>query len=434
MTARAAIRTRHVMLAVFSVVVLAGLIPSRAARADTPLSTKLDPAVTTRGALVTVTGQSLPPDALVQLDTLPVVPALSTSPDGGTLSFWVPSTIETDAGPAPLSLGVHAVHVLGRGPGKVDAPFALPSTGRLTIVGETSDELKLSAVIPDVLFQDSPEGVTLLGEGFSPVGEDHALVIDGRDVRVCWSQCDDGVRGTVDPSGREIVFSGLDLAAGVHKVQLRRGSMLARAALTLTVARCDAVWIKIGAGVIVAALFAVLIVAAWGVSRNITYSVGKKPYGFLARLFIDPETDTYSLGRLQFFLWSAVASFGWTYLVLVQAYVQRRFDTPDVPSSLPGIIAISAGTSVTALGIKNVKGPEGAGSVDPGWGDFLTTGGIVAPEKFQFLLWTVLGVAAFTFAVLETDVGHMTALPNIPHNLLYLMGVSSFGFLGGKLA
>jgi hypothetical protein len=90
MTARAAIRRLHVMLALFSVVVLAGLIPSRAARAGTPLSTKLDPAVTTRGALVTVTGQSLPPDALVQLDTLPVVPALSTSPDGGTLSFWVP--------------------------------------------------------------------------------------------------------------------------------------------------------------------------------------------------------------------------------------------------------------------------------------------------------------------------------------------------------
>ncbi len=162
--------------------------------------------------------------------------------------------------------------------------------------------------------------------------------------------------------------------------------------------------------------------------------MGKRQYGFLAQLFIDPETDTYSLGRLQFFLWSAAASFGWTYLVLVQAYVQRCFDTPDLPSSLPGIIAISVGTSVTALGIKNVKGPEGAGSMEPGWGDFLTTGGVVAPEKFQFLLWTVLGVAAFIFAALETDVGHMTALPKIPENLLYLMGVHSMFSLAESFA
>ena len=87
-----------------------------------------------------------------------------------------------------------------------------------------------------------------------------------------------------------------------------------------------------------------------------------------------------------------------------------------------------------AAGINGARGPKGAGEERPSLADLITTGAVVAPERFQFLIWTILGALAFLFLVLFSDPATIRDLPKIPEGFLYLMGVSSFGYLGGRLA
>jgi len=164
------------------------------------------------------------------------------------------------------------------------------------------------------------------------------------------------------------------------------------------------------------------------------HAVGSKQYSGLAALFIDPETDTYSLSKFQFYVWTAAAIFGYIYLALSQSLVQGIAVFPEIPDNLPGIIFISAATTVIATGATAAKGPKGAGDIHPSSADFISAGGVVAPERFQFFVWTLLGVIGFIFFVVTSDPGTIKSLPAVPSSFLQLMGISSLGYLGGKLA
>jgi hypothetical protein len=107
---------------------------------------------------------------------------------------------------------------------------------------------------------------------------------------------------------------------------------------------------------------------------------------------------------------------------------------PDVPATLPGIIAVAAGTAVGSQIISSAKGSKGAGEQQPNLSDFITSGGVVAPDRLQMFLWTLIGVGAFFVAVLEQGPGTISELPSVPERLLFLMGISSAGYLGGKIA
>jgi hypothetical protein len=158
----------------------------------------------------------------------------------------------------------------------------------------------------------------------------------------------------------------------------------------------------------------------------------RQGYATLAYLFIEPQSNTYSLSRLQLLLWTAGTVIGYTYLAASQFLVQWTWVLPDVPEGLPTLLGISAGTTAFAVGAE-ARGSKGAGPVHPGLGDFITTGGVFAPERLQFFLWTVLGVGGFVSATLAQDPARVTDLPKIPDNFIPLMGVSSLGYLAGKV-
>jgi hypothetical protein len=164
------------------------------------------------------------------------------------------------------------------------------------------------------------------------------------------------------------------------------------------------------------------------------YAVGDKKYGVLAAFFLDKETDTYSLSKFQFYLWTSVSVFGYVYLALVESLVQGKAVFPEIPENLPGIILISAATTAVATGITTAKGPKGAGDIHPSFGDFVSAGGMVVSERFQFFIWTMLGAVTFLFFTLSSDPATLHDLPKIPDSFLQIMGVSSLGYLGGKLA
>jgi hypothetical protein len=163
-----------------------------------------------------------------------------------------------------------------------------------------------------------------------------------------------------------------------------------------------------------------------------TYHPVDKWYDPIAYLFIEPESNTYSISRLQLILWTAAAIVAYIYLAASQSLVQWRWQLADVPEGLPTLLGLSVGTTALAIGATEARGGKGAGPIHPGLGDFITTGGVLAPERLQFFLWTIIGVFGFVTATLAQDPATVTQLPKVPDNFLPLMGVSAGGYLAGK--
>jgi hypothetical protein len=167
--------------------------------------------------------------------------------------------------------------------------------------------------------------------------------------------------------------------------------------------------------------------------KNVEHAVDDKSY-FLSALFLDKQTNTYSLSQCQFYAWTGAAVLGYIYLATAKSLIQNSLTFPDIPTGLPGILLASAGTGVLAAGITSSKGGKGAGDVHPSLSDFITTGGVVAAERLQFVVWTIVGVVTFVRLVFLSDPATVDDLPKIPDNFLQLMAISSAGYLGGKLA
>jgi len=183
---------------------------------------------------------------------------------------------------------------------------------------------------------------------------------------------------------------------------------------------------------VIALLLAVLPLGLLRSVKGGGYTIAKEEYK-LRLLFLDPETNSYSLSKLQFYLWTVASLFSYAYLFISRVHVQNMI-WPDVPPNLPGVIAIAAGTTVSSVLVTASKGSKGAGPAQPGFADFITSGGVVAPDRVQMLLWTLFGVGAFIATTLAQSPAEIQTLPTIPDNFLYLMGLSSAGYLGGKLA
>lgn len=177
----------------------------------------------------------------------------------------------------------------------------------------------------------------------------------------------------------------------------------------------------------------VLVVYLFSRQKAAEYKAFGRRYATLTWLFIDPETNTYSLNRFQLILWVAAAAMAYVYLAASQFLIQWRWELPPVPEGLPALLGISVGTAALAVGAAGARGGKGAGAVHPGLGDFITTGGVLAPERLQFFLWTILGVVGFISATLAQDPATVTELPKVPENFIPLMGISSLGYLAGKV-
>jgi hypothetical protein len=153
----------------------------------------------------------------------------------------------------------------------------------------------------------------------------------------------------------------------------------------------------------------------------------------LMAFFLDRQTNSFSLSKFQVIAWTVVAVFSYVYLFLCHIFIQWTFTFPPVPDGLPTLLGLSAGTTVFALGITANRGSKGAGPIHPSLADFVSTGGLVAGERFQYFVWTLVGCLGFLAIILRTDPASLTELPSIPATFLTLMGVSSAGYLAGKL-
>ncbi len=265
---------------------------------------------------------------------------------------------------------------------------------------------------------------------------DNAIWINGVRQRVTWDEpCtsnppkDGGIRGDVI-SGNEVRLCYVPVPPN--------GQLLVAAGIGDTMSEIRAFrvfnWGTAPVAILAGAIALVLALLPLLLLRFVrkSYRIGGKNYR-LRMLFLDPETDTYSLSKFQFYDWTVAAIFAYAYLYISRVHVQLG-SWPDVPATLPGIIVVAAGTAVGSQLVTSAKGSKGAGEENPSIADFITSGGVVAPDRLQMFLWTIVGVGAFLYAVLQQAPGVISELPTVPERLLVLMGISSAGYLGGKMA
>jgi hypothetical protein len=154
----------------------------------------------------------------------------------------------------------------------------------------------------------------------------------------------------------------------------------------------------------------------------------------VSALFLDRETATYSLSKFQFYLWTAASVIGYLYLEASTCIVQGMWKFIDIPSNLPSIVFISATTGALAQFATVQRGPKGAGEEHPSLADFVSVGGVMSPDRVQFFIWTIIGALVFLGLVFQQDPASISSLPTVPDGFLQLMGISSLGYLSGKVA
>ena len=379
--------------------------------------------------------------AIVPLDlplgtyAVALVPATLTSSADLTLIPSLMVTVASSSDQRPVLLGVMPT-VSYPPQGDQIAPIPEGSLGPEP-VGRGAHGSAGSNACQDTNPQPATISLLLTGSNFSRAGSDNRILWKGCEMPVCW-KCDQSgqcaasmVIGTVDRSGREIQLRNISIASfsGISTIAVSVGSDTSETK-TITISRAakdDPRWGAIVALLVIGVLL-FLILANAPKAR-----VGGTLKGLWTRLMIDPETQTYSLSKFQFFLWTAAAVLAYLEFFLARYLVQGRCEFPAIPPNLPSLLAVSAGTTVAASGIGSAIGSKGAGREEAGWSDLLTIGGVVVPERVQFVVWTIVGVVTFLSAALLADPAAVQNLPGVPEEFLLLMGVSSAGYLGGKL-
>ncbi len=242
---------------------------------------------------------------------------------------------------------------------------------------------------------------------------------------------------TISPDRQQLLFTFKDISvlsglAGKRKFAVSVGGVNSNAA-DVTFSPVSDNTPRYWALAILAGIFLIIyLILREGEKDDLHASKGSGYY--LSALFLDKQTNTYSLSQCQFYAWTSASILGYIYLAVAKSMIQGSMAFPDIPAGLPGILLASAGTTVLAAGISNSKGNKGAGEIHPSLADFIAAGGVVAAERLQFVVWTIVGVVTFVRLVFLSDPSTIDGLPQIPTGFLQLMGISSAGYLGGKLA
>jgi len=388
---------------------------------------------------ITVANSPKVTEGTIQLKGPRSIPPQTVPVKNGTLEYTVPGD---------LPLGQYSVTVkLGN--------LLFSACDSLRVATALNWEPKLSPFEPNATYKTETVRITddksqsrsletvslaLRGSGFIiDTPEDNQILINDEVQQVKWMNGTDLPEAAKPPQnwilGRITSPERIDLyrvpvpADGIMLIAVKQGDKITDKQ-RFTIYRWSKFQVAMASAVI--AIVLALIVLAL-IHIFVRSQPRESDYNALKVLFLDPETATYSLSKLQFYAWTAAAIFGYSYLAISKMLVQG-LPWPDIPGGLPGIISIGAGTSVGAQLVTNIRGPKGAGSEHPGLGDFVTSGGVAAADRVQMLVWTILGVGFFCISALKYSPGAILELDPIPGGMLTMMGLSAAGYLGGKFA
>jgi len=187
-------------------------------------------------------------------------------------------------------------------------------------------------------------------------------------------------------------------------------------------------WMYLGALGIVALLSLIVFVLV-----RFVYKVpeGQQRFNFVKMLLLEQANQTYSLSRAQFLAWLLVIVFSYLFLFFAHGFIEGDWFFPNIGNAVYAFF-ISLGTLVISQGTSMVQGPKGAGELHPSLADLVVHGGVLALDRVQQLIWTAIALGMFVYITISTY-ATASALPEIPMQLIVLMGLSSAGYLGGKM-
>jgi hypothetical protein len=195
---------------------------------------------------------------------------------------------------------------------------------------------------------------------------------------------------------------------------------------------CTAAWPRwVAAGVTAALLVALILL--FGLRKPVKLATGLE-VNRLRSLFITQATGSYSLSNVQLYCWMIAAVAAYIYVLTSHILAQGDWSFIDVPQSIVAVAMISVTTTVASSGVNSASGGGGSGGFGPSATDLISSGGDVAPERVQHLLWTLLGAPLFVLLAYRIDPATVNDAQNVPDHFLQLMGVSSAGYVGGKIA
>lgn len=188
----------------------------------------------------------------------------------------------------------------------------------------------------------------------------------------------------------------------------------------------------------------VTFILAWifvGIRGTGTRLASGQTAGAFKSLFIEKASSSYSLSSLQFYVWMFVGISSYLYYLGGHIFAQNQWSIVDVPDGIVKVMFISISTSVVSSGVSSMAGGKGSGAFNPSPADLISSGGDVAPERIQQLIWTMIAAPVFLILAYKWDPYSTTLDPTsvfgpngIPDHFLQLMGVSAVGFVGGKIA
>jgi hypothetical protein len=318
--------------------------------------------------------------------------------------------------------------------------------GELRIVPDASGKVILDAIAPATDYADSESksfNFVIAGQNLAHQASDNTLIAIGygpvevgsESECAAWKQTRayQKVCLSYDPGmeGQKLKVSGYHPGQyeGPVSFEIKVGNNISNAQ-KITFSGIRAETLRIAAVVVFCVLAAVVFLL---VLRGVKESrLAGERTGPLAAFFLDRQSNSFSLSKFQLLAWTSVAVFGYVYLFFCRMFIQWTFSFPAIPDNLPTLLGVSAGTTVAAVGITVNRGSKGSGPLHPSMADFISTGGVVAGERFQFFIWTLVGCLGFLGIILSSDPAALTQLPDVPSTFLALMGISSAGYLAGK--
>lgn len=394
--------------------------------------------VTTHGQTVTIFGDGFPNAPIkVYLRTgnegkddpgFPI--AGLASADGKSLTFKVPD--DAPAGDFLVVLGIDTQQI--------------PVPGELRITPDAAAKVSLDAIAPGTDYLgDNKSGFdfVIAGTNLARQAGDNIVIVVDHGPLSAGSAAECASQAAMDAS-RKICLSyepGMEgqklTVANYHpqhyegpvSFEIKVGNNLSNPVnITFSRIRPETLrWAAIALFCLIAGIVFLLVYRGIEQSR-----LAGESTGVLAAFFLDRQTNSFSLSKFQVIAWTTVAVFGYVYLFLCRTCIQWTFSFPPIPANLPTLLGLSAGTTVAAMGITATHGSKGSGPIHPSMADFISTGGLVSGERFQFFVWTIIGCLGFLALILAADPASLTQMPDIQGTFLTLMGVSSVGYLAGK--
>lgn len=147
-----------------------------------------------------------------------------------------------------------------------------------------------------------------------------------------------------------------------------------------------------------------------------------------------------SLSLFQFLLWTIVISFSYVWITTIRIFEGDLSFSTVIPPNIFLLLGVSITVPLISIGYTRstykpdtrTKPPEHL----PPFGMMLKNKGKIALNRFQMFLWTIIGAVLYLSIIVGTVMSVdavVLSLPDIDPTLLFLMGLSQTGYLGGRL-